>query len=220
MRSFYNQIIDQDNEQVVKTSAGLTSVAAGIPTILLGKKVHPGLRLGMFLGLSTTLGIAHDKLRGWDTGEAVLSNTLAGAAGYVAYLQKEKVANVGVATLESFLSKQPGRWEKTLELFERAKNIHPVFSSFLSRETIGMGLAIASVPIAHSIIQRLLIDWHREKGRGYSPTMGSEFRNQAGREAPRENREFMRDGHSSADVNVRGKIGSAYSSQALRDEYN
>lgn len=217
MKSTYDKIAqnirpDEESKRTVKTSALFTSLIGGTAAILLGKRLTPAMSTGLFFGLSTALSVGSDIARKSDPKVAIVSNLLASSAGYAAFSQRGRVSDIGVKTLKSFIGSE--RWDKLSGFASRISSAHPILEGLFTKNTIGMALAVATIPIAHTIVQRSIAKYRRDE-RSLDPTINTQMHNQAGQTYNRFEGigDIPYDPHSGADVRIRGRVQTIYNNR-------
>lgn len=209
-----------EKEKQVQIGAIASSAIAGTMTAL--GRGSPALRRNVFFGASLGLGIAADVAQGRDPLSAVVTNTVAGAAGVLAYIGGKKAADKGLQALQSaalFNQKAASAVNALTDALNKAKGVHPIFANFLSKETIGIGAAMAAIPIANHIIQRVIQRWSRERQHPADyVTAPGQMDNQAGERGGRGQTVAVRAPRDrSASVTINGQVRTYYDTkQAMK----
>lgn len=136
----------------------LAGLAAGVAHYaLLGKS--SGRTSAAMVGLAAMVGGAFGDARETSLSPTAIitGNALTGVAAFAAYQFAGPAADVGVATLKSFLAKKEGLLEGVEGWVSRLRtNVHPVFQKYISKAgAIGIATSVA-IPVAHKVIQRFI----------------------------------------------------------------
>ena len=190
-------------------------------------RASSNVRRNSFFGASMAVGIFSDMQRGQSFAGAALNNSISNAAGYAAYAGAMRGADMGIKLLQSggsgggplLRGKASNSYSHLVGALSKARGVHPLFAAFLSKETIGIGAAMATIPVAHRIIQRVIARWHRDDIAEGEATIGSNGSTDAGVQGDREEKSGnFSGGNSTVDLIMTGRVRSHYNSDRARKD--
>ncbi len=203
----------------------LASTLAGAASLLAFKAkgaMVPGLRRNIFFGGSFALGVGASVIRGDDIGAAVISNSLATAAGYIAYKGIVNNADKGIKALKDDMLRNGAKAavNNIESAIINAKNKFPLLGQMITKESAGLTGALITIPVAHSIIQRQIkIHKLRYSDNADASFIPSTITNQAGQATPSYTpTEIMAQEANRAEVSFKGSLNTYYNSAQAFEE--
>jgi len=164
-----------DEYLLAQVGAGLAGMAGSIR----------GNGTKTYFGASIAMGVAADTRRGQTTSSAILTNSIAGAAGLAA---KVAVDNGGAKAMQSFASFLTSfKWgEETVKGFNSLVEGNPRLASILSQHNFAFAAAALTIPLAHTFAQRKLARQSGRGRRGQDVMATIQATNPAGRPTPQQ----------------------------------
>lgn len=141
-----------DRSRKISLIAGASSVASS--SLFKNKTEH--IRMGVFFGGGLVANTLSDINRGRDTTSSVITNTIAGAAGLLAYLGTKKNQAKFVSLLLN--GKTTGRFVSGLsESYEKVAARQPLLKKIMLDELAPNLVAAGTVPFAHTLTLRTTV---------------------------------------------------------------
>mgnify|MGYP005607294277 CR=1 FL=1 len=148
---------------VLASSLTAGGISLGVGYFTGRNEIAQQTRVATFFATSIGLGIKSDLDEGKSVTAAITSNTLAATAGLAAYHYGKSEIPKGFAVLRSYLEKKSADniLTRATEMYGAALRKTPQLGAYLNKTTVGLGAAVATIPIAHSLIQRAFVSHSR-----------------------------------------------------------
>lgn len=161
--------LSKDPKDATKYGLVFSTGAALGSEYLLNRTFPRGTRTAIFIGAASAVGIAANLMRKEDPAISVLSYGLAGAAGLAASQYTMSAMPKIDMSFGAFLERHgKDQWYRSLQkTLEKTRKLNPILRNFLSTETLGIGAALFTIPVAHNLITKAIGIWkskQKEKG--------------------------------------------------------
>jgi len=148
-------------------TASMVSAAASIGTGFLTKDKLKSrmIRNSTFFTATFAAGMYSDIDHGDSPSTAILVNSLTAVAGIVAFTAAKKLVPSGFRALAGAIEEHTGNRSLSLlsERFAQAVKNVPQIEYFLNKDTIGLAGSSVTIPVAHSLVHRIVADGHRRR---------------------------------------------------------
>ena len=152
-----------DQTAATRETTFLASTMAGgaaLATTVFGASHRAKIvRRATFFGTALIAGTISDISSGTSPTEAITTNAIAGAAGYIAYTQARDVTPLGVEVLKNWMGKR-GQGD-IVEKISNATSKNKFLAGIFSSDSIGFGAAALTIPLAHLVTQRAVAAYKR-----------------------------------------------------------
>lgn len=216
-----SESVDSQYSRAMAKASVFSGLAVGGLSLVAGKRISPSIRRNLLVGSAVGLGIGIGMAKKQDPTVNIISNLVAGTAGLVAFERMRKYSPKGLQSFKQFLVNHGAEAQvnSVMSAVSHAKAKFPLLEHVISAESAAAGGALITMPVAHSIMTRVMAKMNRAAtDHGDGSFIPSFAPNQAGGNIPRKSNDTRHrlNEHMSADVHFSGTHNSYYNKhQAL-----